>query len=271
MSDPILHPEEYANDVRSSYTDPAASSRPFDLVSLPSRGKLYTTGPLAGKEAIEVYYLTAKEEDILTAPNLLRSGKVMHHLLRSVLVDKKIDPEKMLLGDRNAVLVWLRTTGYGAEYPVQMKCKHCGKSFVNEFDLANLDIRFLQLEPDADGLFEHTLPVTKKTVKLRFLTAEQDTELDKMIESRAKKLNGSGNPMTLRLMQIIATVEGLDQDEKKRFIETLPVRDSRSIRQFISDNEPAIIMRQDAQCTECGTVTEEATIPITEHFFWPDA
>lgn len=270
MSNPILQPEEYENDNRS-HASGSQPSRPFDEVLLPSRGKLYASGPLAGKEAIEVYYLTAKEEDILTAPNLLRSGKVMYHLLKSVLVDKSIDPDKMLLGDRNAILVWLRSTGYGSEYPVNINCKHCNSRFLHEFDLSELNIRSLELEPNDDGLFEHTLPASKKTVRIRFITAEQDAAVDKSIEARAKKLGGTGNPMTLRLMAFVEEVVGLDQDEKKKFIETLPVADTRSIRKFIADNEPAIIMRQDAECTECGRINEEATVPITEHFFWPDA
>lgn len=270
MADPILQPEDHAHENRREIVD-EKPTRAFDVVELPSQGKLYTEGPLKGRQFLDIHYLTAKEEDILTAPNLLKSGKIIDYLLKSVMVDKTIDPEQLLLGDRNTILVWLRSTGYGSEYPVGLTCKHCGTQFENEFDLASLDIRHLTVDPTEDGTFPVDLPVTKKRAHVRFLTAAQDSELDKIIETRSRKLKGSGNPMTLRLQSYVVEIEGMDEAEKRSFIETLPVRDSQAIRQFIRDNEPSVIMKQDAQCPHCGTVNEEVAVPITERFFWPDA
>jgi len=267
MSDPVFQPEEHAAE-NATRSGELSNQRPFDIVTLPSKGLLYTEGPLKGKEELEVYYLTAKEEDILTAPNLLRSGRVMDHLLRSVLVDRSINPEDLYLGDRNAILVWLRSTGYGAEYPVDISCRFCNSTFEHEFDLSELDIRFLEKEPDEEGLFY--LPVTKKTVRVRFLTVADDYAVDKLVEQRAKKTGGSGNPMTAKLMAHVRDVEGLEPDARKNFIESLPVRDSKAIRSFISKYEPSIVMRQDAKCKSCGELNEEVVIPITQRFFWPE-
>jgi hypothetical protein len=271
MTDHILQPEEHANENIPVSSADQQPSRPFDIVPLPSKGLLYKDGPLAGKEALEVYYLTAKEEDILTAPNLLRSGKVMDVLLKAVMVDRKIDVSQLLLGDRNAILVWLRSTGYGADYPVALQCEHCNRKFEYTFDLGALDVRFLECEPDDEGLFGLDLPASKKFVRLKFLTGADDEELDKMIRMRAKKVGGTGNPMTVRLFKIVADVEGLDDNEKRRFLETLPAQDSRTIRKFIFNNEPTVLMQQDAECTECGEENAEVVIPITPRFFWPDS
>lgn len=271
MADPIFQPEEHSQESRPQGSADQTPTRPFDTVELPSRGKLYTEGPLKDADSIDVYYLTAKEEDILTAPNLLKSGKVIDHLLRSVLVNRDIDPTQLLLGDRNTILVWLRSTGYGSDYPVNLACKHCGKTFEWEFDLSTLDIRYMDSDPDEDGTFPIELPASKKTARIRFLTAKEDAQIDKAIEERSRKLKGSGNPMTMRLQAYVSEVEGLDADGKRNFIQTMPVRDTRKIRKFIADNEPSVIMKQDARCTACGEVNEEATVPITERFFWPDA
>jgi len=271
MTDPILQPEEHAAENTPHGSIDQKPSRPFDLVTLPSGGKLYKTGPLANTEELEVYYLTAKEEDILTAPNLLRSGKVMETVLRNVLVDRSIDAKKMLLGDRNAILVWLRSTGYGAEYLVNLNCNVCNKKFEHEFNLAELNIRKLKINPDEDGLFDVSLPVTKKIARVSFLTAEEDDAVDAAIENRSRKLKGTGNPATLRLMAYVKEVVGISADEKKSFIENLPVKDSRTIRKFMHDNEPCVIMQQDAKCTMCGEINEEVVIPITSRFFWPDS
>lgn len=270
MSDPVLQPEQFSAENRP-HASAQEQTRPFDIVPLPSKGLLYKDSPLAGKDSIEVFYLTAKEEDILTAPNLLKSGKVMDHLLRAVLVDKNIDPQQLLLGDRNAILVWLRSTGYGAEYPVKITCSECGESFEHEFDLAALNVRFLEIQPDDDGCFTTELPVTKKTIRVKLFTAADDDAIDETVKKRAKKLGGTGNPMTTRLLAHIQDIEGMTADQVRQFIVTLNARDSRHIRKFIADLEPSVIMRQDATCTECGELNEEVVIPITTRFFWPDS
>jgi len=270
MADPILQPEEHANEQRAT-ASPTESIRPFDVVKLPTLGKLYTDGPLAGVEYVEVHYLTAKEEDILTSTNLIQSGKMIDALLRSVLRDRTIDPQKMFLGDRNTILVWLRSTGYGAEYEVELQCGACGDRFAHTFDLSALDVRELDITPDEDGLFSLDLPVTKETVRLRFLTAEEDAEIDKQVALRTRKLGGGGNPMTARLLAYVKDVVGKDDNERKAFIESLPVRDTRAIRKFIADYEPSVVMQQDAQCTKCGHLNEEVGVPVTAQFFWPDA
>lgn len=268
MANPILDPEGYENESRSS--SPVELTRSFDVVELPSRGKLYKN-QLKDKTHIEVYYLTAKEEDILTSSNMLSSGKMFDYLIKSVLVDKSIDPSQLLLGDRNTILTWLRSTGYGSDYPVEVKCSYCNNRFVNEFDLSKLEMRYLDIDPDEDGLFEITLPVSKRRVRVSFLTAGEAALIEERISTRSKKLGGSGNPMTEKLMSYIKEIDGISNQDKKSFIERMPVKDSREIRRWINEHDPDLIMKQDVKCVKCGELNEEVTIPITVNFFWPDA
>jgi hypothetical protein len=245
---------------------------PFDIVHLPSAGLLYKDGPLAGKDSVEVHYLTAIQEDILTSPNLLQSGKMLDTLLSSVLKDKAIEPSQLTLGDRNAIIIWLRSTGYGADYPVQLRCGSCGNEHVNEFDIGALSVRELEDAPDADGLFSFELPASKAKIKFRFLTSSDEMNVLKRVEAIQKQQGSSVNhTMSLNMMASIVVVDG-EQDQMliKRFVEGMRVQDARAYRDHINSIEPGILMEQDAECPACGNVSQEV-IPIRGNFFWPDS
>ena len=245
---------------------------PFDIVPLPSKGLLYRDGPLAGKDTIEVHYLTAIQEDILTSPNLLQSGKMLDALLASVIKDKKIDPTQLVLGDRNAIVIWLRSTGYGAEYPVRIRCGSCGNSWVNEFDLAALEVRQLDIEPDKDGLFSLELPKSKKTIRFCLLTAEDEMNILKRVEAIQKKQGSQvDSSMSLKMMASIVDIEGnTDSMNIKNFVESMHVKDAKEFRDYVNKIEPGVLMTQDCECPACGEVSQEV-IPIRGNFFWPDS
>jgi len=245
---------------------------PFDVVSLPSKGLLYTSKELAGVESLDIHYLTAIQEDILTSPNLLQSGKMLDALLTSVLKNKSINPQELTLGDRNAIIIWLRSTGYGADYPVRVKCKDCGNEWINDFDLSSLAVVELELVPDADGLFSFTLPTNENEIRFRFLTSEDEMNILKRVEAIQKKQGSSiDNSMSLKMMASIAEVDGeRDQLLIKRFVEFMPVRDARAFREYVNSVEPGINMEQDVECPSCGEVNGEV-IPIRGNFFWPDS
>lgn len=245
---------------------------PFDVIPLPSRGLLYTDECLAGKETVECQYLTAIQEDILTSPNLLQSGRMLDALMTSVLRDKRIDSSKLLLGDRNAIVIWLRSTGYGCEYPVQLKCRSCGKEWVHEFDLSKLEMKFLEVEPDSSKLFTFTMPQTKTTIRFKLLTSEDELGILKKVEAIQKKQGSPvDNTMSLKMAASIVEVNGESNPlAVKRFVECLPVKDAKSFRDYVNKIEPGITMSQDCECTSCGNISTEV-IPIRGNFFWPDS
>lgn len=262
MSD-ILTPKSQASSV--------PSTRPFDVIELPSKGKVYSHPELKGLEKVECYYLTAKEEDILTSPNLIKSGDLFDTLLKSIL-KTRIPVDKLTLGDRNAILIWSRINAYGKDYAVKMLCPNCNQMFDNTFDLSLLDIKGLEHEPDENGLFTlPPLPRTNAVVKIRLMTGEIEKQIFLIERARNEKLNNKlSNKIILRLQRLVAEVNGSsDQTQISAFIENLPIEDSRFIRTHIQEIEPSVIMKQNAVCSNCG-VSSEVDVPMAENFFWPD-
>lgn len=247
---------------------------PVDTVPLPSQGKVYTPGgPLFERENVEIKAMTAREEDILTSRALAKKGTMMNELIRSCLTDKSINPLDLLSGDRQALMVAIRITGYGAEYGVETECSECTAKTKKEFDLSALPIKFLEIEPVERGrnLFEFLLPYSKKLVKFRFLTGRDEQELFETSE-RQKKLGVGGDAtVTANLATSIVSVDGKeDRAAINHFVKMMPARDSLALRNYISDHEPSIRMRQEVTCDACG-YTEEVTMPMGATFFWPSA
>ncbi len=247
---------------------------PVESIPLPSRGAVYPPeSPLHGKETVEVRAMTAREEDILTSRALIKKGTVITELIKSCLVDKRIDVPSMLSGDRNALMVALRVTGYGADYNVEVECPACQSKSKQVFNLSELQIKPLEIEPVQLGqnLFEAQLPVTKKTVRFKFLTGADEEEI-MVIQERKKKAGAmSDNLVTTRLQFSILAVEGkTDKNLINAFIRSLPARDSLALRQVIDQNEPGIDMKSYMDCPSCSE-SSEVRIPLGAAFFWPDS
>lgn len=247
---------------------------PVESVPLPSRGVVYPPdSPLHGQETVEIRAMTAREEDILTSRALIKKGTVITTLLQSCLVDKKIDVTKMLSGDRNAVMVALRITGYGSEYSSEVDCPNCGARSKQDFDLTSLPIKNIEIQPVEVGtnIFECSLPVTKKTVRFKFLTGADEEEI-LVVQERKKKAGAvSDNLVTTRLQYSLIAVEGkTDKNLINSFIRNMPARDSLTLRQFIDKNEPGIEMKGYMDCPSCNE-TSEVKMPLGASFFWPDS
>lgn len=247
---------------------------PIESVPLPSKGIVYPTdNPLHNLETVDIRAMTAREEDILTSRALIKKGTVITTLLQSCLVDKRIDVAKMLSGDRNAIMVALRITGYGAEYDAEVDCPACGAKSKQQFDLSNLPINGLQIQPVEHGsnVFEFKLDVTKKTVQFKFLTGADEEEI-MVLQERKKKLgNLTDNLVTTRLQHSIVAIDGkTDRNLINAFIRNMPARDSLALRRFIDSNEPGIDMKAFMDCPSCNE-TSEVRIPLGATFFWPES
>ena len=241
---------------------------PFDIIELPSKGVLYKGTTLDGKESLKIQYMTAAQEDILTSPNLYSSGRLLEVLLRSVIKDVGIDPNELLIGDRNTILVWLRSTGYGEKYPVTMQCGKCGSDFENEFDLSTLKTKGLEKSPDENNLFSYVLPVSKKQIKFKLLNCKEEQVIAKQVENnKGQAINNAGS---LTLFNMIQDVDGnTDRGYIKKFVENMLVKDSKSLRGYYGKLEPGIVLLQKVVCSNCGYETKEV-IPVRDNFFWPD-
>ena len=246
---------------------------PVETVPLPSVGLTYPVdGPLHGQETLDVRAMTAREEDILTSRALIKKGTVMTELIKSCLLDKTINVDEMLSGDRNALMIALRVTGYGSDYNVEIDCPSCDARSKQSFDLGALEIKRLSETPVADGvnMFEYTLPVSKKNVRFKFLTGVDEREMMVVADRRKKSGIGGDSLVTSRLQQCIISIDGItDKNKINTFIRNMPARDSLALRRFIDNSEPGIDMKSWMECPECFE-SSEVRLPIGASFFWPD-
>lgn len=247
---------------------------PVDLVPLPSKGKVYAEGSsLHGKDRVELRAMTAREEDILTSKALLKKGTVITELIKSCLADKSVNPSDLLTGDRNALMVAIRATGYGAAYDAAVECGECGHSANQTFNLGALPILPLELEPRAPGenAFEFLLPKCKKRVIFKFMSGRDEEEI-MAIQERQKKMNlPSDNIVTTNLLFSIISIDGItDRAKISAFVKTMPALDSLTLREYIKKHEPGISMKQEVVCPACGS-SSEVSMPIGVTFLWPGA
>ena len=223
---------------------------------------------------LDITAMTAREEDILRSRALIKKGTVISELIKSCLVDKRIQPEDMLAGDRNALMVSIRVTGYGREYQAEIVCESCNERSESSFDLAALPIKTLGINPVDLGqnLFEFKLPKTSAVVRFAFLTGNDEEQLVAEHDRKRKKLKlKSESLVTSRLERSIVSVNGIeDRNKIMMFVRRMPAADSRALRNFMEEHEPGIEMKAWTQCESCGE-DQLASMPIGAKFFWPDA
>tara|TARA_R110002020_G_scaffold114248_4_gene262770 strand:+ start:1437 stop:2279 length:843 start_codon:yes stop_codon:yes gene_type:complete len=243
---------------------------PTEFVELPSKGKFYSEGhPLHNVDTVEIRYMTAKDEDTLTSPALLKKGIAIERLLKNVIIDKSINTDDLLVGDKNAILVATRISGYGAGYTAKVTCTSCATSTDYTFDLNEVDQSLPEeLEVNDDGLFNLKLPKMDVMVGLSLMTGADEKRLVKLAENRKKK----GLPeavLTDQFRMIIRSVNGSQNNEHiNALIENMPATDSRYLRTAYAELSPNVDLTQDFECPECN-MQEEVIIPFTTEFFWP--
>jgi len=281
--------KDVIGDIRNSVFSKTFEYNPqaaYDVIPLPSKGECYKnkTGN------VPVAYLTAFDENMIIAPNLYKDNKIIDMILKAKVIDNRIDTYDMLEGDREAIILFLRATGYGNEYPITAIDNESGVEFETVFDLSKLKFKEFKLKGDENGWFDYTLPVSKKEIKFRFLThkdivlleeAENEEQkgfikskiksyvedLDRYIEEdedikRADKIKVRqairaiddwqenmeeddevefGHSVTNRLELSIMAVDGVtDRNIVRDFVRKMNVRDSSSLRRYITENEPGL-------------------------------
>ena len=238
---------------------------PTEVVDLPSQGLLYPKDSPLSSGTIEIKYMTAREEDILTSANLIKKGIVIDKLLEALIVDKSIKLDDMLLGDKNAILIASRILAYGKEYEVEID----GKEVV--VDLTTLKEKKLDEKIVVNGSneFDFQLPATKRKLTFKLLTQSDEKSMDKEIEGYKKIGDGIGYETTTRLKHQILSVDG---DAKKASINSFVdneflSRDSRDFRAHVNSINPDVEMKS-VYIDEDGN-EKEFTVPMTVTFLWP--
>ena len=239
---------------------------PTEEVTLPSKGLLYSKDSPLKKGTIEMKYMTAREEDILTNQNFIKNGTVIDKLLESLIVSK-IDYNDLILGDKNAILIAARILGYGSDYTFEYNGEE------HTVDLTTIEDKFLNesLVKDGKNKFDFTLPTSKTPVTFKFLTHKDEIAISNELKG-LQKINKNNVPNnTTRLKHIITSVNGNYETKNVReFVDNnLLARDARALRKYISDIQPDVKLVYENEKPN-GEVTEIA-IPIGVGFFWPDA
>jgi len=252
----------------------STTNYPTEIVELPSKGFFYPSdNPLSAGE-VQIKYMTAKEEDILTSQTLIQKGVVLDKLMESIIVDD-INVDDLLLGDKNAIMIMTRILGYGPQYNIDVTCPNCGVKNEEVIDLAKLDVREIDFDSCTQGVneFEFELPKSGRTITWRLLTHRDEHDIGIELDNLRKfQKSDVSNEVTTRMKYIIVSVDG---DRKKgvvrKFVdEELLSQDSYALRKAQQDYLPDIDLRYNFVCDGCSNV-EEITVPMGREFFWPSA
>jgi len=237
---------------------------PTEVVDLPSKGLLYPEGSPLSTGKIEIKYMTAKEEDILTSANLIKQGVVVEKLLESLIVDKSIKVDDLLVGDKNSVLIASRILAYGKEYEVEIG----GRKI--EVDLTQLKDIELDESIVTNGVneFEFELPATKRKLTFKLLTSGDEKTIAEEVKGY-EKIHGIGYELTTRLKHSIISVDG---DTKRASINSFVdneflSRDSVAFRTHVAQITPDVDMT--STYTDAEGNEKEFTVPMTVTFLWP--
>jgi hypothetical protein len=237
-------------------------SVPFDVIPLPSKGVFYQNG----KDTIKVTYLTAADENILTSQNLVQQGLVVDELLRAKIVDKDITPEELHQSDREAILLFLRSTAYGSEMTFIMKDPDTGKDVEVTADLSNLSYKEFNLQKNSRGNYEYTLPVSGELVEFKFLSPSEERELE-ALEEQYKEMAIKPS-VTKRLEKMIISIDGeTDMMKLSHKIQFLRIKDSQSFRRYVGDNMPGI--NKEVEVTLPSGKKINTTVAFGAEFFRP--
>lgn len=205
-------------------------SLPHDVVTLPSGGVFYKNK----KDTIKVGYLTASDENILLA-----GGQDMTmNLLRAKIFEPEVRPDMLLDGDIEAILIFLRNTAFGPELELDVKDPKTDKIFKTTVMLDELNI-IKGIAPNSDGLFSITLPISGSEVRLKPLSYGESSEINRQISTYPQSRVAPRR--TLRLQKEIQSVNGnTDKGEIAKFVESMPIADSKFIKKFMDENEPKL-------------------------------
>jgi len=235
---------------------------PTETIDLPSKGLLYPEDSELAKGTIEIKYMTAKEEDILTNQSYIRNGTVLDKLIKSLIVSK-INYDDLLIGDKNAIMVAARVLGYGSDY-----------TFEYNGEPQTVDLSLIENKPLKEELFKNkvneftfTLPKSKNTITFKLLTHKDEQDISRELEG-LKKINKDTSPeLSTRLKYIITSVEEKrDKKDIRDFVDNyFLAQDSRALREYIREIQPDV----DLTFFPDGN-SDRINIPIGINFFWPD-
>tara|TARA_B100000035_G_C21032408_1_gene569130 strand:+ start:2390 stop:3217 length:828 start_codon:yes stop_codon:yes gene_type:complete len=245
---------------------------PTEFVELPSKGIGYPSGhPLYNKETVEIRFMTAKDEDILTSRSLLKKGVALERLIDNLLVDKTFGSKDILVGDRNAIIIAARSSAYGHLYETKVQCPACQTSNKVTFDLSNPfiyegDLTEFNVEETETGSYVATTPKSNIKVEMRLMTGHDEGKILKMVNANKKEEEIVSSQMKLYIKSVNGHSEAVYINY---FVENVPAYEARWLRKCYETLAPNIKISEDFICDNCGH-QQEMEVPFNTDFFWPD-
>jgi len=239
---------------------------PTEEVTLPSKGLIYPKDNPLSKGVLEMKYMTAKEEDILTNESYIKNGTVIDKLLKSLIVTP-IDYNDIVVGDKNAIMIAARVLGYGKDYTFNIDDED---HTVDLTEVKDKELKKEHLLSKGQNEFEFTLPTIKKSITFKILTHGDEKKIDSEVKGIKRVKKGESPEYSTRLKHMILSVDG-DTERKtiREFVDTqLLARDARALRQYIKEVQPDVDLIFNLE-TEAGE--KEVRVPIGITFFWPDS
>jgi hypothetical protein len=238
---------------------------PTETVTLPSKGLLYPKESPLAKGEIEMKYMTAKEEDILTNANYIKNGTAIDKLLKALIVTP-IEFDDLLAGDKDAIIIAARVLGYGKDYTFNYR----GIDYT--VDLTTLEDKKVDYSLFGQGTneFRFTTPKTGDELTFKLLTHGDETKIDAEIEGLKKVNPNSSSDVTTRLKYIITSVNGnYEKKEIRNYVDNfLLAPDARALRKYYASVQPGIDMKFIPN--DPDYVGEGIEFTPSLNFFWPD-
>jgi len=249
---------------------------PTEIITLPSKGLVYPEDHPLRSGQIEIKQMTTKEEEILSSPNLVQKGIAIDKLLQELIVTE-FDFGDLLLGDKNAIMLAARILAYGKDYETRVTCPVCNENQVEIFDLLMFDEKEVEeSQLNSKNEYEFILP-SGINIKFKLLTQRDERQIEdelrfyKQLQAKSKVKDAVQKDLSIRLKSVIIEVnDNRDKNYIKSFAEKMSSRDSLALRKRIKELNPGIDLTYAFECISCGTQSL-INVPITVHFFWPDA
>lgn len=241
---------------------------PTEEVTLPSKGLIYPQDNPLSKGVLEMKYMTAKEEDILTNESYIKNGTVIDKLLKSLIVTP-IDYNDIVVGDKNAIMVAARVLGYGKDYAFTLEDE---EHVVDLTEVKDKELKEEDLLAKGQNEFEFTLPTCKKSITFKLLTHGDEKKIDNEVKGIKRVKKGESPESSTRLKHMILSVDGdLERKTIREFVDNqLLARDARALRAYIKEIQPDVDLVFDLE-NEAGDVRGGVRVPIGITFFWPDS
>lgn len=240
---------------------------PTETVELPSKGLLYPADSPLASGTIEMKYMTAREEDILTNQNYISNGTVIDKLLQSLIVTPNVDFNQILIGDKNAIMIAARVLAYGKEYEIMYNNE---KIVVDLTTLTHKEVDFSKFE-NRTNEFSFSSNNTQLDLTFKLLTHGDERAIDREVQGLTKINKDNLTEVTTRLKYMITSVNGIrDKKDIREFVDNyFLARDARALRDEYGKINPDINMT--FKYTFGNGVEEDVDLPIGLNFFWPDS